>query len=588
MAYPSSAQVLQVDSIQLQKIEAAPNVQNIDSLVKLASQLDRAGEHQKAKYILNSVIKAAHSISYQKAEAHACYLRARINLANFAPYDQATIDLLRSLKLYEQIEDTEGMGEVLLQLGVVNYSLGNFKTAAEQFKECGNVSPNKGISSVAQYLLGLSYSELGRYKEARDLLQNSLKNYTRGDGEKEIVVKGFIGKLMINQGNVEEGVEYLEQVLHDYEGIYEKNNYAPVHAFLSTGYSQLEDFDRVIEHAEFVLEYVKIASGSIYYLEAIENIHQAYAEQGEMEKAYAAMMRWRTISDSSSGSKIMERIANEKAKYDFEKEMVKEKAKQDLENALTQQEINRERTQKNVFITSFAVLLFFSLIVFRQRSRISKQKAQSDKLLLNILPEDVAQELKLTGKSLAKSFNNVSILFTDFKDFTQTSSSMSPVELVELVNTCFEAFDLICDKYEIEKIKTIGDSYMAAAGLSGNDSTAVTNAVLAAIDMNDFILSKKSEEEMGIHIPFSMRVGIHSGPVVAGVVGVKKFQYDLWGDTVNTASRMESNGTPGKVNISQATYDLIKDDKRFAFEHRGKINAKGKGDIDMYFVERIA
>ena len=149
-----------------------------------------------------------------------------------------------------------------------------------------------------------------------------------------------------------------------------------------------------------------------------------------------------------------------------------------------------------------------------------------------------------------------------------------------------DAFDGIMGKYGIEKIKTIGDSYMAAGGLPVPTEGSVKNTVMAALEMQRFISMRKVEmDAIGKHA-FQMRLGIHTGPIVAGIVGVKKFQYDIWGDTVNTASRMESKGEGGKVNISKTTYDLLKDDKSFAFEIRGKIEAKGKGEIEMYFVER--
>jgi adenylate cyclase len=178
----------------------------------------------------------------------------------------------------------------------------------------------------------------------------------------------------------------------------------------------------------------------------------------------------------------------------------------------------------------------------------------------------------------------VSILFTDFKNFTERGAKLSAIELVNDINYCFEAFDAIIEKYGIEKIKTIGDAYMAAGGLPVPSDDSAKRTVLAALEMQEFISKFKSDmDARGIHA-FEMRAGIHTGPVVAGIVGVKKFQYDIWGDTVNTASRMESSGQVGRVNISQTTYELLKDDPEFNFQSRGKIVAKGKGEIQMYFV----
>ena len=220
----------------------------------------------------------------------------------------------------------------------------------------------------------------------------------------------------------------------------------------------------------------------------------------------------------------------------------------------------------------------------KAKARLQIEKDRSEHLLLNILPEEIADELKAKGFVDAQDFETASILFTDFKSFTETASKLSPQALVEEINVCFKAFDAIIEQYQIEKIKTIGDAYMAAGGLPKPDINAIKNTILAALDMQDFIVKQKKENDHLNKPAFDMRVGIHVGAVVAGIVGIKKFQYDIWGDTVNIASRIESNGETGKVNISQTTYDYIKNDTDFKFEYRGKIAAKGKGDIEMYFV----
>jgi class 3 adenylate cyclase len=220
----------------------------------------------------------------------------------------------------------------------------------------------------------------------------------------------------------------------------------------------------------------------------------------------------------------------------------------------------------------------------KSKKELQKEKDISEGLLLNILPEEVAEELKQKGYADTKEFEQSTILFTDFKGFTETAQKLTAAELVSEINACFEAFDGIIDKYHVEKIKTFGDAYMAAGGLPLPSSGSVKNTVLAALEMQKFITDRKRMREESNSPAFEMRVGMHTGPVVAGIVGVKKFQYDVWGDTVNTASRVESNGEAGKVNISQYTYEILKDDSDFAFENRGKIEAKGKGALDMWFV----
>jgi class 3 adenylate cyclase len=213
---------------------------------------------------------------------------------------------------------------------------------------------------------------------------------------------------------------------------------------------------------------------------------------------------------------------------------------------------------------------------------IQNEKSRSENLLLNILPASVAEELKLNGKVEPKYFDNATVLFTDFKGFTKISATLSAKELVDEINFCFCAFDEITSKYHLEKIKTIGDAYMAVGGGISNQDCPPSNVVQAGLEMQEFIVARKILLEKETKKGFEMRLGIHSGPIVAGVVGLKKFQYDIWGDTVNTASRMESNGEVGKVNISEVTYELVKND--FDFEYRDKLPIKGKEDTGMYFV----
>ncbi len=242
-------------------------------------------------------------------------------------------------------------------------------------------------------------------------------------------------------------------------------------------------------------------------------------------------------------------------------------------------------------VVAFSGTLFYGLFdkinsIQKDKIQFRVEKEKTDELLFNILPYEVATELKEKGFCEARDYSKVNVLFTDFKDFTATSSQLSAKELVHEVNSCFVAFDHIIEKYKIEKIKTIGDSYMAASGLVSQAGTKVKDIVLAALEMQEFLNKRKEEHNHRDFPAFEMRVGIHSGPVIAGIVGVKKFQYDLWGDTVNTASRLESYGEVGKVNISDTTYQSIKDDPEFAFEKREEIEVKGKGKLNMWFVSK--
>jgi class 3 adenylate cyclase len=224
----------------------------------------------------------------------------------------------------------------------------------------------------------------------------------------------------------------------------------------------------------------------------------------------------------------------------------------------------------------------FKLALTEANDALGEEKAQSDKLLRNILPDEVADELKTTGKARAKHYPKVSVLFTDFKGFTARSESMTPEEVIEELNQCFSAFDAIVEKYNLEKIKTIGDAYMCAGGLPVANETNPVDAIRAGLAIQEYMTAYKNECIAKGEAYFECRLGINTGEVVAGVVGTKKFAYDIWGDTVNTASRAESTGELGKVNITESTYELVKD--IFQCEYRGDIEVKGKGKMKMYFV----
>jgi class 3 adenylate cyclase len=223
-----------------------------------------------------------------------------------------------------------------------------------------------------------------------------------------------------------------------------------------------------------------------------------------------------------------------------------------------------------------------TLEVERQKELIEAAKVQSDALLLNILPDEIAEELKRFGRSYARKHNQVSVLFADIKGFTHVAETLSPEKLVTALDEVFRAFDNIVDKYDMEKIKTIGDAYMCACGLPRSDPNNAIKAVRTAIDMQQFITGFGLACRIQNLPVFEMRIGIHTGPVIAGVVGSRKFAYDIWGDTVNLASLMEQYGEPGTINISASTYSLIRDG--FDCKSRGKIEVKSKGGLDMYFV----
>ena len=340
-------------------------------------------------------------------------------------------------------------------------------------------------------------------------------------------------------------------------------------------------------------EGLSIASEHGLVKETMDNLvplAKGYEGLGEDRNALRTWKQYYAREDSVDATSAAANLSGSLLAADFAKQQFADSLytarDRELERRTAEVNIQRERTRRNIFLFSGMGLLVFGVVVFRQRRRVQKALHRSDELLLNILPEEVAEELKTKGHADAKHFDNVTILFTDFKGFTEASERLSPQELVEELNTCFKAFDGIITARGIEKIKTIGDAYMCAGGLPVPSSSTPAGVVEAALEMQAFMIARKMERDALGKPAFEMRVGIHTGPVVAGIVGVKKFAYDIWGDTVNIASRMESSGEVGQVNISEATYALVKDMPGLTFTPRGKVQAKGKGEMEMFFVRR--
>jgi class 3 adenylate cyclase len=301
-------------------------------------------------------------------------------------------------------------------------------------------------------------------------------------------------------------------------------------------------------------------------------LHSIYAESGDYERAYDYHLIYKETSDKIRNEKNTEEMTELAMQHQFDKE----KALIAAENA------KQVAFQRLGLLATLGGLLLVSILAYY----IRKGKKRSDELLHNILPEEVALELKQKGEVLARKIDAVTVLFTDFSDFTSTSQKLSPEELVNDLNIIFSEFDRIIESHGVEKIKTIGDAYMAAGGLPVVNTTHQIDVINAALEIRDYLnLFNAQKVKRGLPY-FEVRIGMHTGPVVAGIVGVKKFAYDIWGDTVNTANRMEFSGEIGKINISESTYNLVKNNTNFKFSFRGMIKAKGKGEMKMYYIER--
>ncbi|MEJ2266087.1 MAG: adenylate/guanylate cyclase domain-containing protein [Anaerolineales bacterium] len=232
-----------------------------------------------------------------------------------------------------------------------------------------------------------------------------------------------------------------------------------------------------------------------------------------------------------------------------------------------------------VSATAFVLIYYFVKGKNNALELLNLEQEKSERLLLNVLPEEIAPILKEKNGTIADHFESASVLFADIVGFTPLSTTMSPEEMVDLLNEIFSNFDILVEEYRLEKIRTVGDNYMAASGVPVPRSDHAQALAYAALEMMDFVSNHPVCHSRGVQF----RLGINSGPLVAGVIGRQKFHYDIWGDTVNTASRMESNGVPGKIQITAATYALIQD--QFNCVPRGRVHIKGKGEMETWFLE---
>lgn len=510
------------------------------------------------------------------------------------------IQLARDILSQGQIDQSYGiyLGHLNSR---INLSMQNPNKAQKEAVKAIGLYRNEVIDSallVKLYLLAGSeygdYDTALAYQDTAYLLASLLK-----DKELQRSARLNMGSYNAMKGNYAKAKEYFTEALriskeiNDYAGISELyNNMAGVS-------DNIETIGIYIDSAIYFARRNRDLSGLQV---STENKAMYYRMKGDYKSAYVTIYDALLLKDTVLNQRRIMAVAEMQEKYDAEKKSneIKDLKLENLQ-AETRFQKNRNRMLAGGFLLlSLAGFLGTRYFITNKHRNVLKQKnlelsiarERSDELLLNILPEEVAEELKNKGQADAKLYDLATIMFTDFIDFTKGVSRLSSEQLLDELNFYFRSFDEIIEKYQVEKIKTIGDSYMAVGGLPSPYEDSVKNSVLSALEMQE-VVEARNRERTGLNLPsFEMRIGVHTGPIVAGIVGVKKFQYDVWGDAVNTASRLENTSEAGRVNISQTTYEHIKDLKKkgtdeplFVFENRGRIKAKGKGELEMYFVE---
>jgi len=497
---------------------------------------------------------------------------------DMADYPKALDHYIKSLEFSE----TNQMSAILNNIGRIYKKRDNYQKALEYYNRSLRINQLKGdLGEEANVLssIGVLYRDQLDYPNALDYFTQCLEIYQQNNHQYGIADSYTkIGTVYYMQGESSTALDYYKKGLQIYEQIGTKDGIAVSLNNIGEIYLKQKAYAKALDYCQRGYEIALTTKSLIRKRSTCICLYQTYKAMGNDNKALHYFELLNAVEDSLETKEPIEKLQN--MEFQSETRLI-QKAH---EEAIQQ----KERTRNISLIAGAFFLLLAGSFYIRWRyvrkskATIQIEKDRSDNLLLNILPKEVAQELKVSGKAAPKKYENVTILFTDFKDFTKLTASIPASKLVVELNDIFGQFDDIMDEFGIEKIETIGDAYLAASGLPLENSDHALRCVKAAFRMVEFLDQRNKNNE----IHWEMRIGIHSGPVIAGVVGKKKFAYDIFGDSVNTASRIESNGEVGKVNISQSTYELLKNEPDLVFEHRGKIEAKGKGEIDMYFVNQ--
>lgn len=509
--------------------------------------------------------------------------------SNFSDHKSALQTAFKGLRHVEKWGDSLQIATAANNVGTNYSNIGQSKSALKYYKRAIKLSKNSSdpITADAKNNIGLGLADenpevaLSYFLEAYRIYDSL--NVDNSELSALAHTSTNIGKAYHDMGRNEKALDYYSRAFAFANRSKNDASIANTCISISAFYYDLGNISMAIEFAEHGLKSAEAYGTIDIKRDAYFSMYTYSRARGAWEEALEHHEKYVVYRDSFSSDETRFIAYQQDINYQYEKKTLADSLKIENDRAIERAVFDEQKETQRIGIIALvgvlSLIVVIAIVIFRGKRR-------SDALLLNILPKETADELKKKGHAEAKLMKETTVIFTDFKGFTAMSEALSPEDLVKEINHCFSAFDLIMEKHGVEKIKTIGDAYMAVGGLPTPNSTHATNVVQAALEIQEFML-QRSKEKQAENLPyFEIRIGVHTGPVVAGIVGVKKFQYDVWGDTVNTAARMESSCEVGKVNISESTYHLIKGDPAYSFETRGKIEAKGKGLIEMYFVEK--
>ncbi len=541
---------------------------DVDKKIRYAELLIRiARERDSTHYVYSGFLQ----------KGNALRLKGDLTLALESLFDAA--------KIATDAKQDHELGLANVAIADVYSTMGNHERAVRYYHEAIDqlAATNDSVNLASAYLnAGDEYFNHGDLDTALIYFESSGKIFDALDYELGVAYnKGNIGLVHAQSGahdlaekNIAEAVDMLERL----------GDYYPISVyltFMSDIYLEKNESGRALEFAEQSLQLAQAYGLKDQISSAYLKLSEIYEQLGETEKALQYYRDHVTYKDSVTNITSVQEMADMRADY----EVTQKQLEVDLLQA-------QKKSQALILVLiSIALLIIGGFAVFLHRRNvfvkrtnaiIQGERDRSDKLLLNILPEETAHELKEHGKVQARRYEEVTVLFTDFKAFTAFAETATPERLVEAVNYYFSKFDEIITKYRLEKIKTIGDAYMAAAGLPFPEEDSAVRMVKAAMEMAEFVHHAKDDLTIE-EARFDVRIGMNTGPVVAGVVGTKKFAYDIWGDTVNIAARMETLSHAGMINISESTYRRV--GHHFNCVYRGEIEVKNRGMLKMYFVK---
>lgn len=546
---------------------------------------------------MEQMIPQLQKAGFDSEEARAYTFLAGI-YSFFGDIERSIENHLLALSIYERLNDALGIASVHNNLSLVYYDQHDYVEAFRHARISMDIEKKEGDprrihSSLNNFAIIFEHtgpvdSAIYYHQMALDMAYQIKNPYSIG------LSLSNLGNNYANKGELDLAEKTLLEALRIRDSLGYSRGLAYTHNRLASLYLQKSNYPKSKFHAEKSLENAQKASEVKVIRMAYERLTEVAEKTGDVRSELTYLKKAAQLKDSILNESNTKEITKMMANYEFEKQQLLDSiqnAQQMREQSLVFDErLKVERNQRIIFMISGVLFLVLAVGWWRRYKFIKKashiirkEKDRSDKLLLNILPTKVAEELKETGKSEARDFEEVTVIFTDFADFTKKAQHLSAKELVHELNICFKAFDLIIEEFGLEKIKTIGDAYLAAGGL--NNHSCVMDVINAALKIKDFINQRNFDPSIPSKVKFDMRIGINTGPVVAGIVGIKKFQYDIWGDTVNTAQRMEAACGLNKINISKSTYSRIKDNPNLCFEFRGLVPVKGKGPLSMWYVE---